>query len=117
MSDNSSFEKRGETFEAGFARSEEAEFRALALRNRKLGAWIAKMLGLKDAQADAYIDRLVEAGVSNPGENALFDKIIMDFEAFPVKCSERTLRRMMGDLMSDARAEIEQAGGGVPETE
>ncbi len=109
MSDESSFEKRRETFEAGFAHSEEIEFRVQALRNRKLGIWAADLIGLKGAQADDYVNSLVETHINATDKDAILDKVITDFDAFQVECTDRTIRRKMEDLLVEARAEIMQA--------
>ena len=45
------FDKREEGFEKRFALDEEARFKAVARRNKKLGLWAAQILGLSGAQA------------------------------------------------------------------
>ena len=108
MTDDTSFRKRGQTFEAGFAHGENAEFRTLALRNQKLGAWAAQLMGIKGAEAEAYISRLIEFSINDPGEDALSHRISMDFEASRVDSTARTIRRQMADLMVEASEEIRQ---------
>ena len=108
MTDDTSFRKRGQTFEAGFAHGKNADFRALALRNQKLGAWAAQLMGIKGDEAEAYVSRLIEFSINDPEEDALSHRISMDFEASRVASTERTIRRQMEDLMAEASEEIRQ---------
>ena len=48
------FDDRERAFETKFAHDEELRFRVIARRNRLLGGWAARLMGLSDAEADAY---------------------------------------------------------------
>ena len=48
------FDRREESFENKYAHDEELRFRAIARRNRRLGAWAAEKLGKPAAEAEAY---------------------------------------------------------------
>ena len=46
------FDDRERAFEAKFARDEEMQFRITARRNRLLGEWAARQMGLTEAEAE-----------------------------------------------------------------
>ena len=48
------FNDREKAFENMYARDQEMQFRILARRNRLLGAWAARLMGLTDVEAEAY---------------------------------------------------------------
>ena len=48
------FDERERAFETKFAHDEELRFRVIARRNRLLGQWAARLMGLSDAEADTY---------------------------------------------------------------
>jgi hypothetical protein len=50
----SQFEDRQRAFESKFAHDEEMKFRIAARRNRLLGEWAARQMGLTDAEAESY---------------------------------------------------------------
>ena len=50
----SQFNDRERAFETKYARDEEMQFRILARRNRLLGEWAARLMGLSDAETQGY---------------------------------------------------------------
>ena len=49
-----SFDDREKGFETKFARDEEMAFRIVARRNRLLGEWAARLMGLTEVEGEAY---------------------------------------------------------------
>ncbi len=63
----SEFDERDRSIEAQFAQDEEMLFRILARRNRLLGEWAARLMGLSEAEAEAYSKDLVRADFEGGG--------------------------------------------------
>lgn len=104
----SEFEKRGDASEGIFAHEAEMNFKAIVLRNRKLGAWAADLMGLDGAEKEAYAESLIMASIANFREDAVFEKLLDDFDVHKVDCSDRNLRRQMETLLLEAKDEISQ---------
>ena len=100
------FDKREEGFERKFALDEEMRFRAMARRNRMLGAWAAEKLGLSGADADAYAKAVVASDFEEAGDHDVFRKIRKDFDAAGVDQSDHQIRRTMDELMAQAIEQI-----------
>ena len=49
----SQFDDRERAFETKFARDEEMQFRIIARRNRLLGEWAARLMGLSDVESES----------------------------------------------------------------
>ena len=100
------FDKREEGFERQFAHDEELRFKATARRNKLLGMWAAKKLGLTGAEADAYAQEVIVADLEEAGDHDVFRKIRKDFDAKGVQESDHQIRRTMEELMTAAVAQI-----------
>ena len=55
------FDDRERAFETRYARDQEMQFKITARRNRLLGQWAAGLMGLTEAEADAYAKEVVRA--------------------------------------------------------
>ena len=104
------FEDREKGFERKFAHDEELKFRATARRNRLIGLWAAKKMGLTGDEAQAYAREIVKADLAEPGEEDVFRKVRSDFDAKGIAESDHQIRRMMGELMAAAVSQIESEG-------
>ncbi|MGA8691561.1 MAG: DUF1476 domain-containing protein [Methyloceanibacter sp.] len=104
------FEEREKGFERKFAHDEELKFKATARRNKLLGLWAAEKMGLTDDAAQAYAREVVKADLLEPGEEDVFLKVRGDFDAKGVAESDHQIRRMMGELMSEAVLQLETEG-------
>lgn len=105
-----SFSDRERAFENKFARDEELRFKATARRNRLLGLWAAKEMGMTDEEAKTYAGEVIRADFSEAGEEDVFRKIRGDFDAKGVTHSDHQIRRRMSELLIEAAAQIEAAG-------
>ncbi len=100
------FDKREEGFENMFAHDEEARFKAIARRNKMLGVWAARELGLSGADAEAYSKDVVLAEFEQGGDEEVFRKLRKDFDAKGIKQSDQQIRTMMASLLQEAAAQI-----------
>ena len=82
------FDDRERAFEAKFARDEEMQFRIIARRNRLLGEWAARQMGLTEAEAEAYAKDVVRSDFEEAGEHDVIRKVLGDLTAAGVDCDE-----------------------------
>jgi hypothetical protein len=99
-------DKREKGFESKFAHDEEVQFRAHARRNKLLGLWAAEKLGLAGAEAEAYAKTVIKADVEEAGDQDVFRKIRVDFDAKNVQQSDHQIRRHMDELLALALEQI-----------
>jgi len=103
------FDQRERAFEKKFAQDEELKFKANARRNRFLGLWAAKKLGLPGPEAESYAKALVTTEVDNPGCDSVFEKVCADLKHEGITEPTQEIRRLMEEFTTQALAEI-QAG-------
>lgn len=72
------FDKREQAFERGFALDEELKFKAVSRSKRLLGAWAAEKLGLTGEAAAAYARAIVLIDLDEPGAGHVVQKITQD---------------------------------------
>lgn len=75
------FDEREKEFEARFKHDQELAFKVTARRNKLLGLWAAKHLGLSGAAAEAYAKEVVAADFIKPGDSDVIEKVATDFAA------------------------------------
>ncbi|HUC11204.1 MAG TPA: DUF1476 domain-containing protein [Stellaceae bacterium] len=75
------FADREREFEARFQHDQEFQFKVTARRNRLLGLWAARHLGLLGEAAEAYGKRVVDAQFEPGGDKNVIDKIAADLGA------------------------------------
>ncbi|SNY94219.1 hypothetical protein SAMN04515647_4544 [Cohaesibacter sp. ES.047] len=100
------FDKREQSYEAGFVHDEETRFKATARRNKLLGLWAAEKLGLEGEEAENYAKEVVRSDFAEPGEEDVFRKIQADFQENAVDQSEHQIRRHMSQLLAVALEQI-----------
>jgi hypothetical protein len=101
------FDKREEGFEAKFAHDEELRFKALARRNKLLGAWAAGLMGKKGPEADAYTASLIAPDLLGEANDRVVVKIVADLKAQGIERSAQDVLGKMMDLLAKAIADIE----------
>ena len=106
----STFDKREEGFEKKFAHDEELQFKANARRNKLLGLWAAKKLGLTGADAETFAKEVVLSDFEEAGDHDVFKKIRKDFDAKKVAVPDLEIRATMDALMAQAIAQIKASG-------
>ena len=103
------FNDRERAFEAKFARDEEMQFRITARRNRLLGEWAARKMGLTEAEAEAYANDVVRSDFEEAGDHDVIRKVLGDLTAAGVDCDEEQVREALRNKQIDARRQIIEA--------
>jgi hypothetical protein len=103
------FEDRERAFETKFARDEEMAFRILARRNRLLGEWAARAMGLTEVEGDAYAKEVVRAEFEEAGDEDVVRKLLGDLTAAGVEIDEAKIRSEMAHKEVDARRQLMEA--------
>jgi len=101
-----SFNDRETAFENKFKHDKEVEFKVNNRRNKLLGLWAAKLLGIDGAEAEAYAKTVVAADFDKPGDSDVLAKVMGDFQAKNVEMSEHRLRKHMDELLATAKQQI-----------
>ena len=100
------FDDRERGLEPEFARDEEMMFRILARRNRLLGEWAAGLIGLSEAEAEAYSKDLVRADFEGGGGKDVVLKLLGDLTAAGVDIDEDRIREALKQKLVDARRQL-----------
>ena len=100
------FSDREKAEESRHARKEELEFKAVARRNKLVGAWAAELLGLEGDQAAAYATAVVAADFKEAGDGDVIAKLQADFAAKGVDVTEHVIRRTLDEKLEEARAQL-----------
>ena len=103
------FNDRERAFEAKYARDEEMQFRITARRNRLLGEWAARQMGLSEAETESYAKDVVRADFEEAGEQDVIRKVLGDLTAANVECDEDKIRDALRNKEIEARRQIIEA--------
>jgi len=101
------FDDRERAFEKKFMLDEELKFRIEARRDKALGEWAARQLGLSGVHANAYVTALRNEGVIHKSEG-VFQKIRKDLRDAGVPISDGELREIMAQYMKQSAREMQQ---------
>ena len=105
------FDERERAFENMYARDQEMQFRVIARRNRLLGQWAAKLMGLTEVEADGYARDVVRADFEEAGDEDVIRKILGDLTSAGVECDEARIREALEHKMVEARRQMIEAQG------
>ncbi|MBA2466144.1 MAG: DUF1476 domain-containing protein [Sphingomonas sp.] len=100
------FEDRQRAFETKFAHDEELRFRVIARRNRLLGQWAARLMGLSDAEADAYAKDVIRSDFEEAGDDDVIRKVLGDLIGAGVETDEAQIREAIAHKEAEARRQI-----------
>jgi hypothetical protein len=100
------FDERERAFESKFAHDEEMKFRIIARRNRLLGEWAARRMGLSEAESEAYAKDVVRSDFEEAGEHDVIRKVLGDLSAAGVELEEEEVRKAVRNKEIDARRQI-----------
>ena len=100
------FDDRERAFETKFARDEEMQFRILARRNRLLGEWAARLMGLSEVETEAYAKDVVRADFEEAGDEDVIRKLLGDLTAAGIDTDEEQIREALGHKAVEARRQI-----------
>ncbi len=101
-----SFNDREKAFEDKYKHDQDLQFRVEVRRNKLLGLWVAEMLGLSGADADAYAKEVVSADFEEPGDADVVRKILADAQPKNLDLDEPRLRKRMVELVAVAKEQI-----------
>jgi hypothetical protein len=94
------------SLEAKLAQDEEMLFRILARRNRLLGQWAAKLMGLSEAETQAYVADLVRADFEGGGGKDVPLKLLGDLTGAGVDIDQDRIREAIKEKLVEARREL-----------
>jgi hypothetical protein len=103
------FNDRERAFESKFAHDEEIRFRIIARRNRLLGQWAARKMGLSDVEMESYARDVVRSDFEEAGEHDVIRKVLGDLTSAGVDCDEERIREVLRNKEIDARRQIIEA--------
>ena len=105
------FDDRERAFESRYARDQELQFKITARRNRLLGEWAARLMGLTEAEADAYAKEVVRADFEEAGDEDVIRKLIGDLTSAGVDTDEQKVREALEHKNVEARRQFMEAQG------
>lgn len=105
-----SFDDRKDSFEKKFAHDAALRFKAEARRNKLLGLWAAKLMGLEGEKADAYAKEVVKSDFEEAGDEDVFRKVKGDLDKAGADQSEHQVRQRMSEFMAEAMKQIQNEG-------
>ncbi len=100
------FDKREKVFEDKYKHDQDLQFKVEVRRNKLLGLWVAELLGLSGADAEAYAKEVVRADFEEPGDADVIRKIQGDAEPKNLDLSEHKIRKKMDELTVIAKEQI-----------
>jgi hypothetical protein len=81
-------------------------FRIIARRNRLLGAWAARQMGLSEAEAESYAKDVVRADFEEAGDHDVVRKVLGDLTAAGIECDEAGVSEALRNKEIEARRQI-----------
>ena len=100
------FNNREKAFEDKYKHDQDLQFKVEVRRNKLLGLWVAELLGLSGADADAYAKEVVSADFEEPGDADMVRKVLGDTEPKNLDLNEHSLRKKMDELLTVAKEQI-----------
>ena len=103
------FDDRERAFESIYARDQEMQFKIVARRNRLLGHWAARKMGLNEAEADAYARDVIRADFEAAGDDDVIRKLLGDLTSAGVEVDEAAIRQALEHKTVEARRQFIEA--------
>ena len=100
------FDDRERAFETKFAHDEEMKFRITARRNRLLGEWAARQMGLGEAETVSYAKDVVRSDFEEAGDHDVVRKVLGDLTSAGIECDEASVREALRNKEIEARRQI-----------
>jgi hypothetical protein len=100
------FNDRERAFETKFAHDEEMRFRITARRNRLLGEWAARQMGLSEAETESYAKDVVRSDFEEAGDHDVVRKVLGDLAAAGIDCDEAIVQEALRNKEIEARRQI-----------
>lgn len=105
----SQFDDRERAFESKFAHDEEMKFRITARRNRLLGEWAGRQMGLSGVETESYAKDVVRSDFEEAGDHDVIRKVLGDLTAAGVDMDEDKVREALRNKEIEARRQIIEA--------
>jgi hypothetical protein len=105
------FDDRERAFETKYARDQDMQFRIVARRNRLLGQWAANLMGLSQAEADAYASDVIRADFEEAGDEDVIRKVLGDLTSAGIDCDEGRIREALAHKTVEARRQLMESQG------
>ena len=105
------FDDRERAFESKYARDQEMQFKVIARRNRLLGHWAARLMGLTEAEADAYAKDVVRADFEEAGDGDVIRKLLGDLTSAGVDTDEAKIREALEHKTVEAKRQLMESQG------
>ena len=105
------FDDRERAFEAKYARDEDMAFRIIARRNRLLGEWAARLMGLSEAETDAYAKEVIRADFEEAGDEDVIRKLLGDLTSAQIDVTDDKIREALGHKTVEARRQLMESRG------
>jgi hypothetical protein len=100
------FNDREKAFEDKYKHDQELQFKVEVRRNKLLGIWVAELMGLEGADAEAYAKEVVAADFEEPGDADVVRKVLGDLEEKGQEMTEHRLRKKMDALILEAKQQV-----------
>ncbi|HEY2539380.1 MAG TPA: DUF1476 domain-containing protein [Stellaceae bacterium] len=100
------FAERERDFENRFRHDHEFQFKVTARRNRLLGLWAARHLGLLGEAADAYGKHVVDAQFGPGGDQNVIDKVATDLGARDPMMTDSRIRFELRHFAEQAKQQL-----------
>ena len=105
------FDDRERAFETKYARDQDMQFRIVARRNKLLGHWAANLMGLSQAEADAYASDVIRADFEEAGDEDVVRKVVGDLTSAGIDCDEARVREALAHKAVEARRQLMESQG------
>ena len=103
------FRAREKAYEAKFKLDEEKRFKAEMRRNRMLGEWAARTLGMTRAESEVLCKAVVISDLKKPGDEDCVRTVMHEFERHEVPITEAEIREELVRLLGVAMTEVDAA--------
>ena len=100
------FNDRERAFESRFAHDEEMKFRIIARRNRLLGEWAARQMGLSEDETASYAKDVVRADFEEAGDEDVIRKVLGDLTGAGCDVDEAEVRAALDEKSVEARRQL-----------
>ena len=97
------FDDRERAFESMYARDQEMQFKIVARRNRLLGHWAAKKMGLTEVEAEAYAKEVIRSDFEEGGDHDVVRKLLGDLISAGIDIDEAAIRQALDHKTVEAR--------------
>jgi hypothetical protein len=100
------FDDRQKAFENQYKHDQEIKFKVNARRNKLLGEWAGRQMGLAGADLEAYAKSVVMADFEKPGDDDVLQKVAADLKAKGLAVGDGVIRAEMEKLLATAKEQI-----------